>query len=296
MSQPSDSRQGFTVTLFFPNGDPDGIKEIRKFNWSGYGLVIPRNTYEIERKKERLTTLGAGVYFLVGSDEKPSLPKIYIGEGDSVADRLYAHANHKDFWTHAVIFTSNDGNLNKAHVQYLESRLIDLAQKAKKSTLDNENNPTLPSLSKADIADCEGFLENILLCLPILGYPFFDMVDSSRKVSQDFFIESESKGILAQGYETSGGFAVTKGSHATKEEAPSMYDNGRMMRQALIDKKVLVPAGTSYQFSQDYEFSSPSMAAGVILGRPANGRTEWKTKDRKTLKMVQEEGLGVKEA
>ena len=296
MSQPSDSRQGFTVTLFFPNGDPNGIKEIRKFNWSGYGLVIPLNNYEIERKKERLTTLGAGVYLLVRRYEKASLPKIYIGEGDSVADRLYAHAKKKKFWTHAVIFTSNDGNLNKAHVQYLESRLIDLAQKAKKSTLDNENNPTLPSLSKADIADCEGFLENILLCLPILGYPFFDMVDPSRKLSQDFFIESQSKGILAQGYETSGGFAVAKGSLAAKEEESSMYDNGRMMRQALIDTKVLVPVETSYQFSQDYGFSSPSMAAGVVLGRPPNGRIEWKTKDGKTLKMVQEEGLGVKEA
>ena len=295
MSQPSNSRHGFTVTVFFPYGDPNGVKEIQKFNWSGYGIVIPRATYEAERKKDFLTTLGAGVYLLVGSDDTPS-PKIYIGEGDSVADRLYDHENHKDFWTHAVIFTSKDAKLNKAHVQYLESRLIDLAQKAKRSTLDNGNNPTLPSLSDADIADSEGFLENILLCLPILGYPFFDVVDSSQKVSQDFFLGSKSKNILAQGYETSGGFVVAKGSRAAKEEEPSMYDNGRMMRQALIDKKVLVPDETSYQFTQDYAFSSPSMAAGVVLGRPANGRIEWKNKDGKTLKMIQEEGLVVKES
>jgi hypothetical protein len=37
-------------------------------------------------------------------------------------------------------------------------------------------------------------------------------------------------------------------------------------------------------FSDDHIFSSPSTAAVMIMGRNANGLTEWKSKDGKTLK------------
>lgn len=35
-------------------------------------------------------------------------------------------------------------------------------------------------------------------------------------------------------------------------------------------------------------FSAPSTAAAVVLGRGANGRTEWKGADGRTLKEIQE--------
>ncbi|WP_394371575.1 DUF4357 domain-containing protein [Candidatus Sulfidibacterium hydrothermale] len=35
---------------------------------------------------------------------------------------------------------------------------------------------------------------------------------------------------------------------------------------------------------EDYEFSSPSTAAAIVMGRNANGLTEWKLKDGTTLK------------
>ena len=48
-----------------------------------------------------------------------------------VLPRLDQHAKQKDFWTHAAVFTSKDQNLNKAHVQYLEARLVQQARDAK---------------------------------------------------------------------------------------------------------------------------------------------------------------------
>lgn len=62
-------------------------------------------------------------------------------------------------------------------------------------------------------------------------------------------------------------------------------------RRKLINLGVLVDEGGQYRFSQEYVFSSPSLAAGVVLGRRANGRIEWKTKDGKTLKEVQGDKL-----
>ena len=40
-------------------------------------------------------------------------------------------------------------------------------------------------------------------------------------------------------------------------------------------------------FSDDFIFTSPSTAAVIVMGRNANGLTEWKTKTEKTLKEVE---------
>jgi hypothetical protein len=38
------------------------------------------------------------------------------------------------------------------------------------------------------------------------------------------------------------------------------------------------------ELAEDFVFSSPSTAAAIVLGRNANGLTEWKLKDGITLK------------
>lgn len=90
------------------------------------GIVIPRALMgEAKRRRELDRT---GVYVLVGPPEESGLPRVYVGEGDPIRPRLEQHAARKDFWTSCVAFTSKDENLNKAHVQYIESRLVALAE------------------------------------------------------------------------------------------------------------------------------------------------------------------------
>ena len=48
---------------------------------------------------------------------------------------------------------------------------------------------------------------------------------------------------------------------------------------------------TDNLFVSDYTFTSPSLAAAIVMGRNANGRTEWKTKNKKTLAEVETENL-----
>ena len=285
MNPKAEQPSGFTVRLFLPNGDPEGVKVIEKSNWTGLGLVIPRSLYSRERDRSPLHQ-GAGVYALVGNDDESSFPRLYIGEGDPVGPRLDEHANKKDFWTHAVIFTSKDQNLNKAHVQYLEHRLVSLAQTAKRSILDNGNTPQPPSLSETDIAEVEGFLSNMLLYFPVLGYRLFEVIESPHRGTTDLFLNE--KKVKAQGYESSGGFIVRKGSQASKKETPSILPYIKTRRHALLQQNVLVDRGDFYELTQDYEFNSPSMASDVILGASSNGRTSWKTKDGKTLKSIQD--------
>ncbi len=283
MSRPT-SNHGFSVRIFLPDGDPDGIKVVEKSNWTGCGLVVPRALFADAKSRPELAR--AGVYVLVGQAESSPLPQVYVGEGDPVRPRLEQHAKLKDFWTHAVVFTSKDQNLNKAHVQRLEARLVDLAKASKRCVLDNSNVPQAPSLSEADTAEVEGFLADVLLCLPTLGYGFFESAPAAAPRAPMLFIKA--KGIEASGFETAKGFVVRAGSRAVKKEVVSIHAYMTEIRTELVRQGVFADRGPSYELTQDYTFSSPSTAAGVLLGRTANGRAEWKTPDGQTLKSIQD--------
>jgi len=135
--------------------------------------------------------------------------------------RLDQHAKSKDFWTYAVIFTSKDQNLNKAHVQHLEARLVALAMEAKRCELDNGNVPQVPALSEADAADAEGFLADLLLCLPVVGMSLFEKPRATATSSRNLFLRA--KGIEARGVDGAEGFVVRAGSTAVRAEVPSIH-------------------------------------------------------------------------
>ena len=277
-------RKPYSIRIFLPGGEPDGLRIIEKSNWSGAGLVVPRSLFGEGKQRRELTR--AGVYLLFGPPEASGLPRVYVGEGDPIRPRLEQHAAKKDFWTHCIAFTSKDENLNKAHVQYLEARLVALAVQAKRCVLDNGNAPALPSMSEADAADAEGFLAEMLLCFPVLGLGVFSTAPAAPVQSR--VLHLRAKGVEAQGLETAEGFVVRAGSAAVKREAPSCHAYLKELRAALVENGVLKPLGDGHTFTQDYVFASPSTAAGAVLGRSTNGRVEWKTNDGKTLKQIQE--------
>ena len=281
-------RQAFSVRIFIPSGDPEGIRVVEKSNWTGQGIVFPRSLYAEVRARSELRR--AGVYILWGPGETGQMPRVYVGEGEDVTARLDQHAKTKDFWTHAAVFTSKDQYLNKAHVRYLEARLVALANEAKRCELDNGNAPQRPVLSEADAADAEAFLADMLLCLPLMGAGFFETIAGVRRGGRDLLLEA--KGIKARGVDTSEGFIVRKDSQAVKEEVRSIPPHLSELRRLLLKKGVLEDHGTVFRFMQDYSFNSPSTAAGVLLGRAANGRTEWKDAKGRTLKEIQEAEVG----
>ncbi len=227
---------------------------------------------------------------LWGPTESSQLPRAYVGEGDSVLSRLDQHAKNKDFWTHGVVFISKDQNLNKAHVQYIESRLVTLANKAKKCELDNGNVPQVPVLSEADRADAEGFLADILLCLPVVGVSLFEQAKVTGRKDRDLILKA--KGIEARGIDTPQGFVVRAGATAVKTEVPSIHAYLANLRHTLVQKGVLEDGGETFRLAQDYTFRSPSTAAGVLLGRSSNGRIEWKDRKGRTLREIQDAQAG----
>ena len=230
---------GFSVRIFIPNGQPEGLRVIEKSNWTGQGLFFPRSLYSEVRSREELTR--TGVYVLWGPSESGQLARAYVGEGDSLQPRLDNHSKSKDFWTQGVAFTSKDHNLNKAHVQHLEARLVRLAAEAKRCELDNGNVPQLPSLSDADAADAELYLADMLLCLPVVGVNFFKLPRAQENSIQTLFLNGS--GIAAQGYEDATGFVVRLGSLAVRKATPSIKSNVSNLRNTLLAQGTLEEFG-----------------------------------------------------
>lgn len=289
MSHSQFHSSAYSVRLFMPHGDPDGLRIIDQPNWSGVGVAFPRGAYkEVSKRKEFERT---GIYILVGpSPEGSAMPSLYIGQSDRVQTRLDSHHKNKDFWEWAVFFVSKDNALNVAAAQYIESRLIERAVAAKRCHLDNGNEPSGPNLGDADAADAEGFLSHMLRVLPLLGLSAFEQKEIRTELQERMLLTctAKSKGIKATGYVQAGGFIVCQGSQAAAEEQNTIHDYMQAIRKDLITKGVLVADGDHYRFAQDYDLSSPSTAAGVVLGRTANGRIEWKDAAGKRLKELQE--------
>ena len=279
---------GFSVRIFIPSGEPEGLRIVEKSNWTGQGLVFPRALLPEVRQRPELNR--TGVYVLWGPSESGQLPKVYVGQSDDVKKRLGDHVRNKDYWTHAAVFISKDQNLNMAHVKYLESRLATLATTANRCDLDNDNSPQPPTLSEADIADAEGYLSDLLLCFPIVGVNFFDKPKAGPSRSHDLILRG--RGIEARGVDSAEGFIVRNGSQAVKSETAAIHAYMAALRQSLLSRGVLIENGETYKLTQDYTFNSPSTAAGVMLGRAANGRTEWKDSNGRTLKEIQEAAAG----
>ena len=275
--------KGFSVRIYVPSGKPEGLRVIEKSNWNGQGIVFPRSAYNEAKDHEILGR--TGVYILWGLQAPEERPLVYIGEGDVLSSRLSQHQAQKDFWTSAVAFTSKDRNLNKAHVQYLEAVLVDLAKSANRCSLDNANSPNKPQLAEVDKAEANLYLDDILLCLPVVGVNFFEKLAVSVDEQQMLYLNS--KGISARGYLHPDGFVVKAGSRAVKDEVSSIHAYLSNKRSALLDEKVFQEEGAYYRITKDTLFNSPSNAAGVLLGHSSNGREEWKDSRNRSLNQIQ---------
>ena len=257
-------------------------------NWSGKLLVSPRTLLKDLAKREEITR--TGIYILAGPDpEDFSREVIYVGEGDNVFKRISAHDKDpkKEFWTRCVAVISKDLNLTKAHVRYLESRLIEKGLLAGRAKLENGTAPPLPPMPEPDVADMEGFLSHIELVLPVLGFGFLKPRPTSREPSGDEIsgspvFEYSSGEASAKAQEIDGEFVVLKGSTATLEPRAS-WTSYRELRQQLVDDKKLVeiPEKGLLLFAEDVYLTSPSAGAAIVAAGNTNGRAAWKVSGTK---------------
>jgi hypothetical protein len=277
-----------TLKIFLAFGDPKRLRTAELSNWTGKAVAGPRS--EFEKLLQRVESANPGVYFLSGIDPDTDQSAIYIGEAESIKDRIKSHLS-KDFWNNIVFFITKDENLTKAHIRYIEGRLIEIAKIADRSKVMNSQ-ASGAKLPESDREDMEVFLGKMLQVLPVLGIEAF----VQRTSQEENDVETEMltckiKNAVATGYLTPNGIVVLSGSTAVLKERSSAkkWPSVMVQRNKLINEGGLVQIGDKYEFVKDAEFSSPSSAAAVIHGGSANGLTAWVNLDGKSLKDLQNE-------
>ena len=151
--------------------------------------------------------------------------------------------------------------------------------------------PALPSLSEADVGKMEAFLENILVVLPAVRVDMFiQRVRSAPKTTAPtsatqpaerpepearFVLENRKHGLTAYAVLEDGEFVIEQGSQARLGWASAHAHGYSKLHAELKSSGVLIEDGERCVFAKSYAFQSPSAAAAVVDGRPANGTTEW---------------------
>ncbi len=278
-----DMNKQLSLQLFFIDGKPDGMLTAEVFNWKLHILVVPRTRLSDALKRKESSYTGA--YILLG--EQDGSPCAYIGESEAISGRIKSHDSEKDWWTKAILITSVTNHLNKAHAQYLESKLVDMSQKANNIHLENNTQPKLPSLPEADIASMNEFIEQFMVILPAIQVDMFvskiktsdaSLTMESPSDNPVFELTLKSEGVKATAVLVNGDFVVQKGSLARgeyigKKRKHTSYLN---LYQKLVEQGVLVDNGKNKVFDKSYAFSSTSAAGAICKGRATSGPINWK--------------------
>ena len=279
-----------TVRIFLAQGSPTSVRTAEISNWTGKAVAGPRSQLEEMLKREEATK--PGVYFLAGVNPESGRDRVYIGEAEVIRNRIKGHLD-RDFWKTLVFFVSKDENLTKAHIKYLEGKLIETAQAVGRFELENAQ-ASGSHLPESDAADMDIFLSRMEQLLPILGQEFLKpVVKNEIKTSKADLLFCEIKGLKATGRQTDNGFVVLKGSAAVLKERPSTqkYQYAANLRAGLRSDGILEEKKDRLVFLADHEFSSPSAAAAVIHGGQANGLSAWKDSKGVSLKQKEEQDI-----
>lgn len=295
--------RGRSLELYFVDGRPDGLLTAEVFNWTGHVLKAPRvKLREALVRKEAKST---GVYLLIGEDANGQIA--YVGEGEDISDRIRSHDSKRDWWSEVIMITTSADSLHKAHVKYLESRLVEIAREAGNARLENGNTPPRSSLSEAGRANMEEFVDTLRMVLPALGIDLLQVRKRPETMSQtgqsmdaapiQFVLSAPQLGISAKAQLEDADFVVEQGSEARLEWVGSESRNPTYakLHAHLLQNGVLVPSADKAIFKERYAFTSPSAAASVILGRASKGRSKWcKSDSGQTYAEWEAEQIGAK--
>ncbi len=242
-------------------------------------IVFPKTEFEnfccLEESKR------PSLYVLLGEDDKGN-PQAYIGESAEGGRRISEQKRIKLFWRECLVFVAKDNSINKADIEYLEGRAIDVANECARYLLTNSQSGKKSSLSKHQIDIIEEFFDDVMLLASFMGCAIFDKEESTGSSANKVF-HVKRKGVLAKGIfnERDHTIRLLKGTCCLQETSKSY--SGAAKRDALLSKIARKTNDGFWVLKQDYVVDSPSTAASYVTGSPRNGWTEWINDDGQTL-------------
>lgn len=169
--------QAKTINLLLYDGNLSGVISIEDSNWnSGELYSAPRESVSDLLETEACKKYG--VYLLLS----PNM--VYIGQSSDLAKRITQHTVGKDWWESVVILTTKDDSLNHSDIDYLESVLIEKAQKVNRLDCDNKNKGNPPKVDKFRKVYLGQYLDEALFIMQLIGINVFAENGQPKKIKE----------------------------------------------------------------------------------------------------------------
>jgi len=274
-----------TIQIYLPGGDPQGIRVAEITTRIVQVIEVPRSLLQDFLKMPESDQVA--LYFLFGESPDGGEQKVYIGQTGSLRARLTSHNKEKEFWQRVLVLVSRTHSLTQTHALFLEWHCLQAARKAGRYADENGNAGSKPHTPAPLEADCLEVFDTGRTLLATLGYPVFDPVAKVGEAKTDEIFVCTGSGADGRGIYTQEGFVVLKGSKARIQNVPSLAGTPmETFRKKLFETGILVIDGETAVMTKDHLFKSPSYAAIALMARNANGWTDWKTADGRTLDAV----------
>lgn len=262
-------------TIYY-NGQPDGIRSIRRHLSTITTYVIPRPLLSEAKKISAITR--PGIYYLINENDENKIAQIYIGQTRNGIARLDDHNRSKDFWNKAIMFLADNKTFSLDMISGLEEYAILKAHESKRYKVENSVSPKY-EIDEYDLPSIEEVYDEIQFIMATLGYK---MDDAKQNNDNREIFHTTRNGILAYGVYMGDKFQVLEGSQINLAKSATLekYNKQRAELQASGD---IVMQNGSNILKITLEFNTPSGASDFILGGSTNGWVEWKNTNGKTL-------------
>ena len=267
------------LETIYHNGQPDGIRSIRRHLSTMTTYVVPRPLLSEAKKLSGINR--PGIYYLISENDDNKIAQIYIGQTRNGVVRLDDHNRSKDFWNKAIMFLADNKTFSLDMISGLEAFAINKAHESKRYKVENSVNPKY-EIDEYDLPLIEEVYEEIQFIMATQGYK---MDNSKTTLNEADTLHTTRNGILAFGVYDGEHFEVLEGSeidmnrkcHSAKIEK---------QRQTALSNGDIVSVEGKYKLTVSVSFTSPSSAGQFVLGGSINGWVEWKDKDGKTIDEV----------
>ena len=265
------------LETIYHNGQPDGIRSIRRNLSTMTVYVIPRPLLADAKSISGINR--PGIYYLINESDDNKIAQIYIGQTRNGIARLDDHNRSKDFWNKAIMFLAESKTFTLDMISGLEKFAIQKAQESKRYTVENTVVPKY-EIDEYDLASVEEIYDEIQFIMGTQGYK---MDDAKASLNEADILHTTRNGIEAFGVYDGDQFEVLEGSAVSAKIQNSAPVRVKILRNTAANTGDIQQEGELYRLKKSMSFSSPSYAAAFVLGASANGWTEWKNKDGKTL-------------
>lgn len=264
------------LEIIYHNGQPDGIRSIRRHLSTMTTYVIPRTLLSEAKKLSGINR--PGIYYLISENDDNKIAQIYVGQTRNGVARLDDHNRSKDFWNKAIMFLADNKTFSLDMISGLEAFAINKAHESRRYKVENSVNPKY-EIDEYDLPLIEEVYEEIKFIMATQGYK---MDDAKVTLNEANILHTTRNGVLAFGVYDGEHFEVLEGSEIDMNRKchSSTFEK---QRQTALNNGDIVKVDDKYKLTVSVSFSSPSSAAMFVLGGSTNGWTEWKDKDGKTL-------------